>query len=299
MHFFEEIMQIKGDDPIKNIFQFCWSYWIFFIFITEKRLIKYSLRNEPSPTLFTFFVCTLCTIAWNEKFKITSQKLESVFINQIFLIMSKTSESGHAKNMTNLETLISAITLFGEKYNPSKRASNWPLCKRFWSVPRSHLMPIMLPKLLIPKRLMIGKSLLNPQQADHRCQQRPQSFRLRTWSIESVQSMIRKLQGRRASAKLTKRATNRVQSRYPLKTQISTAQMSCNFRIRKFRPPSHSTRCYSRNLLPNEDELKIGTLQSLLAVLQVATSRRDRRLPSSSKDHVNSATKPSHHHRPG
>ena len=36
--------------------------------------------------------------------------------------MSKTSESGHAKNMTNLESLISAITLFGEKYNPSKES---------------------------------------------------------------------------------------------------------------------------------------------------------------------------------
>ena len=36
--------------------------------------------------------------------------------------MFKSLETGHAKNMTNMETLIAAISNFGDKYNPSKES---------------------------------------------------------------------------------------------------------------------------------------------------------------------------------
>jgi hypothetical protein len=34
--------------------------------------------------------------------------------------MASISETGHAKNVTNLESLITSITAFGTSYNPSK-----------------------------------------------------------------------------------------------------------------------------------------------------------------------------------
>jgi len=34
--------------------------------------------------------------------------------------MASTSETGHAKNVANFETLISSVTAFGATYNPSK-----------------------------------------------------------------------------------------------------------------------------------------------------------------------------------
>ena len=36
--------------------------------------------------------------------------------------MTKSSETGHAKNMANLESLITSISTFGNLYNPSKES---------------------------------------------------------------------------------------------------------------------------------------------------------------------------------
>ncbi|HQW16595.1 MAG: hypothetical protein JNK36_01820 [Bacteroidia bacterium] len=51
--------------------------------------------------------------------------------------MASTSETGHAKNVANLEDMISFCTDYGGTYNPSKAATQIPLlntlrtCKHF------------------------------------------------------------------------------------------------------------------------------------------------------------------------
>ncbi len=186
--------------------------------------------------------------------------------------MSKTSESGHAKNMTNLESLISAITLFGEKYNPSKESIKLASLQALLVSTKESFNAHYAAQTAYSKAVDDREIAFEPlNKLITRINNALKASDSNMKYDESVQSIIRKLQGRRASAKLTEKEQQALTEAGTPKTQISTAQMSYDSRIENF----------DRLLIqlssipeytPNEDELKIGTLQALLAVLKAANT---------------------------
>lgn len=187
--------------------------------------------------------------------------------------MSKTSETGHAKNMANLESLISAITLFGEKYNPSKESiklgSLQALLVSTKESFNAHYVAQTAYSKAVDDRVIAFEPL---SKLITRINNALKASDSNMKYDESVQSIIRKLQGQRASAKLSAADLQTMEPDGKPKTQISTAQMSYNSRLENFDRLIIQLSSIPE-YAPNEDELKIGTLQALLAVLKAANSK--------------------------
>lgn len=174
--------------------------------------------------------------------------------------------------MRNLNNLISAITLFGEKYNPSKESIKLTSLQALLVSTKESFNAHYAAQTAYSKAVDNREIAFEPLgKLITRINNALKASDSNMKYDESVQSIIRKLQGRRASAKLTEKEQQTMSEAGTPKTQISTAQMSYDSRIENFDRLLIQLAAIPE-YAPNEDELKIGTLQSLLAVLRVANS---------------------------
>lgn len=186
--------------------------------------------------------------------------------------MSKTSETGHAKNMANLESLISSITLFGEKYNPSKE-----------SIKLSSLQTLLEKTKVSFNEFYSAQTAYSKAVDDRELTFEPLSKLITRINNalkasdsnmkydESVQSIIRKLQGRRASSKQIVEDLQSTEADEKPKNQISTSQMSYDSRIENLDRLIIQL-SYIPEYVPNEIELKVETLKTLLNKLKASNS---------------------------
>ena len=178
--------------------------------------------------------------------------------------MSSTSETGHAKNVSNFETLIIICTAFGVRYNPSKALIMLAaLGIKFTAAGAEltkvrHLLPLYeapsnARKILFKPFAKLVTNIVNAVKASD----------VTIEFIANVKTIARKLQGKRASPKIVDDpATPEDES----KKSISASQMSFDMRIENFGKLIELLES-NDGYDPNETELTVETLTALRAAM--------------------------------
>ena len=186
--------------------------------------------------------------------------------------MSKSSETGHAKNMANLESLITSIIAFGEKYNPAKESIKLGALQTLLTTTKDSFSGYYAAQSAYGKAVDDRETAFEPlSKLITRINHALKASDSNTKYDETVQTIIRKLQGRRASTKLTEEEQQTLTAEGKPKSQISTAQMSYDSRIENLdRLIIHLGTI--PEYVPNEEELKLETLKTLYTQLKASNS---------------------------
>lgn len=186
--------------------------------------------------------------------------------------MANTSETGHANNVANFDALISSVIAFGTTYNPSKDSLKIPALQSLLANAKesanalntamsAYSVAVDARELAFEPTSKLFTKVSNALKASNSSSQ----------IDESAQTIFRKLQGRRASAKLTDEEKKALEAEGKEVNQISASQMGYDSRVEnldKLIALLQSVPEYN----PNEEELKIVSLQTLLASLKTKNS---------------------------
>jgi hypothetical protein len=202
--------------------------------------------------------------------------------------MASTSETGHAKNVANLESLITSIIALGTTYNPSKDSIKLAALQTLLNVSKDSLNTVNIAQAAYSNAVAARKDAFKPfSQLITRVYNSLKATDSTIQVDQSARTIVRKLQGRRASTKITEEEKKALEAEGKEANQISASQMSFDNRIENFDKLImllSSIPFYN----PNEEELKIETLRALynrlkekntdviLATIQLSNSRISR-----------------------
>jgi len=182
--------------------------------------------------------------------------------------MTSISETGHAKNVSNFDSLISSVIAFGQTYNPSKESIKLSALQNLQTVAKNSLNELYIAqanysnavaardKDFEPLTKLVTR-IFNSLRASDSSEQ----------TDKTVQTIVRKLQGRRASAKISEEDKKLLEEQGIEVNQISASQMSFDSRVENF-GRLISLLSTIREYNPNEEELKIETLKKLQTKLK-------------------------------
>ncbi len=188
------------------------------------------------------------------------------------LIMASISETGHAKNVANFESLITSVTAFGTSYNPAKESIKLPALQTLLTASKESLSAVNTAQSAYSNAQSARESAFEPfSKLITRVNSALKASDTTDQINESAQTIVRKLQGRRASTKLSDDDKNTLASEGKEVTQISASQMSFDSRIEnldKLITLLESIPQYA----PNEEDLKVSSLKALHAELKTKNS---------------------------
>ena len=177
--------------------------------------------------------------------------------------MASNSETGHAKNVANFDTLISFVVGYGATYNPSKPSLKLPALQTLATSAKASINAVnaALPAYsnavaaretaFAPLSKLITR-VLNALKATDTTQE----------VDESAKTLVRKIQGTRASAKATEEEIAAAKTEGEEIKEISSSQMSFDNRLDNFDKLIKllaSITLYA----PNEADLKTTALTTL------------------------------------
>lgn len=185
--------------------------------------------------------------------------------------MSTNSETGHAINVANLETLITSVTAFGASYDPSKTSLKIPALNGLLTAARGALNAVNIAQSAYSNAVdarevafdPFGKLITRVNNALKASDTTPQVD-------ESAQTIFRKLQGKRAGVKLSDQEKDTEENGKEA-NQISTAQLSYDSKLEnldKLIMLLESTPPYA----PNEEDLKVASLKALYTSLKTTNT---------------------------
>ena len=202
--------------------------------------------------------------------------------------MANTSETGHAKNVTNLESLITSIIALETSYNPSRDSIKLPALQALLTASTESLNAVNIAQATYSNAVAARKVAFEPfGKLITRVMNSLKASGTSTQVVQSARTIVRKLQGRRASAKITEEEKKALEAEGKEVNQISASQMSFDNRIENFDRLImllSSIPLYN----PNEEELKVETLKALhnqlkeknseviLPIVQLSNSRMTR-----------------------
>lgn len=202
--------------------------------------------------------------------------------------MTNTSETGHAKNVTNLESLITSIVALETSYNPSRDSIKLPALQALLTASKESLNAVNIAQATYSNAVAARKVAFEPfGKLITRVMNSLKASGTSTQVVQSARTIVRKLQGRRASAKITEEEKKAIETEGKEVNQISASQMSFDNRIENFDRLImllSSIPLYN----PNEEELKVETLKALhnqlkeknseviLPIVQLSNSRMTR-----------------------
>ena len=202
--------------------------------------------------------------------------------------MASTSETGHAKNVTNLESLITSIIALETSYNPSRDRIKLPALQALITASTESLNAVNIAQAAYSNAVAARKVAFKPfGKLITRVFNSLKATDTTKEVDNSARTIVRKLQGRRASAKITEEEKKALEAEGKEVNQISASQMSFDNRIENFDKLImllSSVPLYN----PNEEELKIETLKALynqlkeknteviLPIVQLSNSRISR-----------------------
>ena len=189
-----------------------------------------------------------------------SENQTLLFFTFKHLIMAKTSETGHAKNVANFATLITVVKGFKAAYNPSKQTITLSALTDFKTV-ADDVMGDLNAKLG-PYSTAIAAREVAFEPLSKLSTRIINALRATDASpavIKSAEALVRKLQGKRATAKKTEEELAALEAEGTAVKQVSSSQMSFDNRIENFNRliqllvsiPEYA---------PNEEELKTTSL---------------------------------------
>ena len=182
--------------------------------------------------------------------------------------MASTSEQGHNRNAVNFDNLIIICTSYGATYNPNKAAIKIPAMQAQAITVKNSVagMNNLVPayKIAVDARIAAFKPL------DKIITRANTALKASDTTIEIIntaQTIVRKLQGRRATPKKTEEQKKVAADAGKEIVEISTSQMSYDSRIDnldKLIKLLLSVAAYA----PNETELKVAALTALYTDLK-------------------------------
>ena len=182
--------------------------------------------------------------------------------------MASTSETGYAKNVANLETLISFVTAFGTTYNPSKDTLKLFALQTLLSDAKASINPVNVAFSARSNAVAARESAFEPfNKLVTRVNNSLKATDTTTQVDDSAKTIVRKLQGTRASAKLTDEEKKALAAEGKEVNQISNSQVGYNDKVENF-DKFISLLSSIPQYAPNEEELKVTSLSKLLDSLR-------------------------------
>lgn len=177
--------------------------------------------------------------------------------------MASTSETGHAKNVSNFGTLTSFAIAYGITYNPSRESIKIPALEAILASSKTTLNALNAIQPNYSNAVAAREVAFEPL-SKHitRVNNALKATDTTTQVDESAQTIVRKLQGKRATPKISAEESAALTAEGKEVNQISTAQMSYDSRLENLDKlimllttvPEYD---------PNEEELKVTTLTAL------------------------------------
>jgi hypothetical protein len=174
--------------------------------------------------------------------------------------MASTTETGHAKNVANFEQLIIECTALGASYNPSNTAIKLAALTSQLASAKTNVAAVNVAQAANSGAVAardVAFSSLN--KLSTRIFNSLKASGTTVQVDENAQTLVRKLQGRRATAKLTDEEKKAAEAAGKSVIEISTSQMSFDNRLDnfdKFIKLLTSVTLYA----PNEADLKVAAL---------------------------------------
>ena len=182
--------------------------------------------------------------------------------------MATNTDASLAKNVTNFETLISVVTSLGATYNPSKDSLKLPALQTLHSAATDSMTALKNAEsataTAVDTRELAFKSIGS---LFTRINNALKASNSTVQADDTAKSIFRKLHGKRASAKLTEEQKAILLAEGKEVNQNSNSQMGYDDRVENFESLISFLQTVPE-YNPNEEELKITTLQALLSDLK-------------------------------
>ena len=182
--------------------------------------------------------------------------------------MASTTETGHANNVANFESLIISATAFGTSYNPSKESIKLTALQILLTNSKETLNSLNISQSAYSNAVAARESAFEPfSKLITRVNNALKASDTTVQVDDSAQTIVRKLQGRRASAKITDEEKKALEAEGKEVNQISATQLSYDSRLEnldKLIMLLESVPYYK----PNEEDLKVESLKTLQADLR-------------------------------
>lgn len=177
--------------------------------------------------------------------------------------MASTSETGHAKNVANLDELISFVSGYGAVYNPSKAAIKLAALQTLSTTAKAAIGAVNSANPAYSNAVAAREVAFAPLgKLTTRILNALKATDTTTQVDESAQTIVRKLQGRRATPKKSDDEIKALAAEGKEVNEISTSQMSYDSRLDNFDKLIKllaSVPLYA----PNEADLKVAALTTL------------------------------------
>lgn len=182
--------------------------------------------------------------------------------------MANTSDSGHGQNVANVDILIANVTSYGPTYNPSKASLKIPSLTAFSQDAMNAVNAANAAKGTLRLAQDARKAAFKP--FSNLITKIINALRATDTTVqvdETAKSLVRKLQGRRATPKKTEEQKQEAIAAGNKVVEISASQMSINSRIENFEKLIMLLSSVPQ-YTPNEEELKLTPLNALLTELK-------------------------------
>lgn len=177
--------------------------------------------------------------------------------------MSTINETGHAKNVANFEKLVTHITGLGDAFNPSKESLKLPALNTLLNAAKSAIVACNTAEAAAKNAVKSREMAFEPLSrlttrvsSALKVSGAPQAL------IESALTLIRKLQGRRATPKLTEQEKEAALSEGKPAKEISSSRMSFDSRLDNLDKLIKLLATITE-YAPNEPELTVAGLTQL------------------------------------
>ena len=176
--------------------------------------------------------------------------------------MASTSETGHAKNAANLQSLIASVIGYGAAYNPSKASLKLPALQVLDTNCNNAVKAVNAAFPAYAQAIADRETAFVPlSKLTTRVLNALKATDTSTQVIETAQSFIRKIQGTRAARKKTDEEKAALAAKGKATKEISTSQMSFDNRLDNFDKLIQlldSSPLYT----PNETDLQLTTIKT-------------------------------------
>jgi hypothetical protein len=178
--------------------------------------------------------------------------------------MASTSETGHPVNVANFETIVTDVTSYGATYNPSKASLKLPALNTLLTAAKSATNAVTAAEPAFKLASDARDAAFEPlSPLITKVSNALKATDATTQIVETAQTLVRKLQGRRATPKQTEEAKAAAAAAGNPIVEISSAHMGFDNRIENF---DKLIKLLSSVALyaPNEAELKVTALTAVL-----------------------------------
>jgi len=186
--------------------------------------------------------------------------------------MSSTSETGHAKNVANYEKLIANVTALGTPYNPSKASLKLPALNTQLTAAKTAIAAVNSAEPAYKNAVSARDVAFAPlSKLITRVSNALKASDTTAQVDESAMTLIRKLQGRRATPKMTEEEKKVAAEAGNEVTEISSSQMSFDSRLDNFDKLIKLLTSVGE-YDPNEPDLGIDALIAIYGDLSIKNS---------------------------